>query len=90
MKMHKDLLLEGIFCRKKSIFCSDKTNMAKQTSNHIILLSIIKGLDVTHYCAWMLLVFDVIFMLIFFVIITLSNQSFFDHDIIHSDCLKEF
>ena len=46
MKMHKDLLLESIFCKKKSIFCHDKTNMTKQTSNHPILLSIIKCLDV--------------------------------------------
>ena len=49
MKMHKDLLLESIFCKKKSIFCHDKTNMTKQTSNHPMLLSITKGFDIRHY-----------------------------------------
>ena len=49
MKMHKDLLLESIFCKKKSIFCHDKTNMTKQTSNHPILLSITKGFDIRYY-----------------------------------------
>ena len=79
MKMHKDLLLESIFCKKKSIFCHDKTNMTKQTSNHSILLLItnVLILDITEKR-----VINVRYMLILFVIITLNNQSFFDHSVL--------
>ena len=56
--------------------------MTKPTSNHFILIPItnVLILDITEKR-----VINVRYMLILFVIITLNNQSFFDHDIIHSE-----